>query len=65
MDIRIIRITREELLMMEHDYVRAYISEAKDGVRTEEHCMIMIDAITEFVNELIGDTDLNEVDNEH
>lgn len=60
----VVKITTEQLLMMEHDYIRNFVEAAYD--RVKEGCdemvvahdfFLVVDSLTDFVGELLGDTD--------
>lgn len=61
----VVKITTEQLLAMEHDYIRNFVEAADDRVQ-KESCdemvvahdfFLVVDALTDFVGELLGDTD--------
>lgn len=61
----VVKITTEQLLAMEHDYIRNFVEAAYDRVQ-KESCdemvaahdfFLVVDSLTDFVGELLGDTD--------
>lgn len=61
----VVKITTEQLLTMEHDYIRNFVEAAYDRVK-KESCdemvvahdfFLVVDALTDFIGELLGDTD--------
>ena len=61
----VVKITTEQLLAMEHDYIRNFVEMAYDRVK-QEGCdemvvahdfFLVVDALTDFIGELLGDTD--------
>lgn len=68
MEYNVIKITREQLLQMEHDFIVEGREQAKkliqngnaDEVVASSNFMIYIEAITSFVDELLGDEPIGE-----
>jgi hypothetical protein len=68
MDYNVIKITREQLLQMEHDFIVARRERTKniiqignvDEMVAASDFMIYIEAITSFVDELLGDEPIGE-----
>jgi hypothetical protein len=61
----VVKITTEQLLAMEHDYIRNFVEAAYDRIQ-KESCdemvvahdfFLVVDSLTDFVGELLGDTD--------
>lgn len=68
MDYSVIKITREQLLQMEHDFIVERRERTKkivqngnvDEMVAASDFMIYIEAITSFVDELLGDEPIGE-----
>lgn len=60
----IVKITTEQLLMMEHDYIRNFVEAADDRIQKEgcdemvvaHDLFLVVEALTDFIGELLGDT---------
>lgn len=61
----VVKITTEQLLMMEHDYIRNFVEAADDRIQKEgcdemvvaHDFFLVVDALTDFIGELLGDSD--------
>ena len=62
----VVKITTEQLLAMEHDYIRMFIETADDRIHKDgcdemvvaHDFFLVVDALTDFISELIGDKNL-------
>ena len=61
----VVKITAEQLLAMEHDYIRNFVEAADDRIEkdlydkesAEHDFFLVVDALSDFIGELLGDKD--------